>query len=210
MIYLIGGSPRCGKSIISKRLAKKLDCPTFACDYLRPIVIAYTPKEELNQKFPFIKMYDDIGHSNDVFFENNSAEEMLAADLVEAKTLWLGIREFVKQKAVLDRDVVIEGVQLLPELVAKLQGEKYFKNIRVAYLIKEDEQQILEGFTRNTQNDWLIKDSNTEKTLPLAARMVQVYSNYFKNEAEKYGFEVFNTEDDFNLALDGAIDYLIK
>jgi 2-phosphoglycerate kinase len=208
MIYLIGGSPRCGKSILSRKLAKKLDTNIFACDYLRPIIIAYTPKEELDEKFPFIKMYDDIGHSNDAFFESNTAEEMLEADLIEAKTLWIGIKEFIKQKAILDRDIVVEGVQLLPELINSLRGEEYFKNIKVIYLIKENEELILEGFTKNTQNDWLIKDTNTEKTLPYAAKMVRVYSDYFKKEADRYGFKVLNTDDDFENRIKEASDYL--
>lgn len=210
MIYLIGGSPRCGKSILAKKLAKKLETNIFACDYLRPIVIAYTPKEELDKKFPFIRMYDDIGHDNDKFFENNTAEEILTADIVEAKTLWIGVKEFIKQKAMLDRDIVIEGVQLLPELVDELKKEKYFKNIKIIYLIKEKEKLILDGFTKNTQNDWLITDINGEKTLPYAARMVCAYGEYFKREAEKYGFEILNTEDDFENKIEEAVDYLSK
>jgi 2-phosphoglycerate kinase len=209
MIYLIGGSPRCGKSILSRQLARKLDTNIFACDYLRPIVIAYTPEEELDKKFPFIKMYDDIGHSNDVFFERNTTGEILKADLTEAKTLWAGIKEFIKQKAVLDRDIVIEGVQLLPELIDSLRTEEYFKNIKIIYLIKENEELILDGFMKNTQNDWLVRDTNTEKTLPYAAKMVRAYSDYFKKEADRYGFEILNTENDFENKIEEAVDYLM-
>jgi len=210
MIYLIGGSPRCGKSILSKKLAKKIDAQFFGCDYLRSIVMAYISKEELNSKFPFVKMYDDIGHNNKVFFENNTAEQILNADLVEARTLWRGIREFVNQKAMLNRDIVIEGVQLLPELVNELRKEKYFRNIKVVYLIKEGENDILAGFAKNIQNDWLMSDTVDEKTLHCAIKMVQVYSLYFKKEAKKYGFSVFNTEGDFEPKLNEVVECLVK
>ncbi|EKE24968.1 MAG: hypothetical protein ACD_5C00342G0006 [uncultured bacterium] len=210
MIYLIGGAPRCGKSILAKKLAKKLDVQFFQCDYLRPIIIAYTPKNEMDQKFPLVKMYDENGCDNNKLFKNFSPEELLQADIIEARTLWLGIKEFIKQKAVLGRDVIVEGVQLLPELVDEIKKEKYVKDLKAVYLIKENEQKILEGFKKNTQNDWLIQDSNSEETLLLAARMVCNDSEYFKKEAAKYGFEVFNSDEEFENVLDTALDFLIN
>lgn len=211
MIYLIGGSPRCGKTILSKKLAQKLGVQWFACDALRPVVMAYTPKEEYAEKFPVVKMYDDNECDNDVFFEENSAEEILNADIIEAKTLWRGIKEFIGHKAVVEKDIIIEGVQLLPELIDELRKEKYFKDTRIVYLTKEDEQKILDGFAKNTSGfDWLTQNIKDNETLPRAARMVKVYSEYFNKEAKKYGFEVFNTDYDFEKNLEKAITCLVQ
>lgn len=209
MIYLIGGAPRCGKTTLSKKLAQKLGLRWFASDSLRPIALAYTPKEEHPKKFPFVGMYDDIGHDNDVFFGKNSAEEILNADIVESIAIWPGLKEFIKHESIVGEGIVIEGSHLLPELVNELRGEKFFNDLRIAYLIKEDEQKILDGFSKNNSGfDWLVRNTKDEETLPRAARMVSVYGEFFKKEAEKYGFEVFNTETEFEEMLEKAIDYL--
>ena len=44
MIYLIGGAPRSGKTILSKRIAQKNGIPWISTDTIRSIVLACTPK----------------------------------------------------------------------------------------------------------------------------------------------------------------------
>jgi adenylate kinase family enzyme len=56
MIYLIGGSPSSGKSILSKQLSKKLNIPYLSTDNIRPIVLAYLKGEERAKKFPLISV----------------------------------------------------------------------------------------------------------------------------------------------------------
>ena len=52
MIYLIGGSPRCGKTTVAKKLAMKSHIPWFPADYLASAVSQYISEGERADKFP--------------------------------------------------------------------------------------------------------------------------------------------------------------
>ena len=49
MIYLIGGSPRSGKTTLSKKLAKELDIPYISTDYLRLVAMEYFKGEDKSE-----------------------------------------------------------------------------------------------------------------------------------------------------------------
>lgn len=208
MIYLIGGSPRSGKTMLAKMLAEKTGLQHISIDDLRPVVLEYISKEQLEKKMPCEFMYEN---DNDAFFEKYSAQEMIDADLVDAMTMWKGVKAFIAHRAIVDKNIVIEGVQLLPKFIDDLRNEPYFKDIKIVYLFKEDEEKILDGFTKNENGfDWLLQGNKNKETLPKAAKMIKLYGEYFKREAEKYGFAVFNAENDFDLALNNAVNYLEK
>ena len=83
MIYLIGGAPRGGKSILSRKLSKTLNVPYISTDNLRLAVLPYFKGKDKDKNFPFIKMFDSA--AIDKFFLKYSGQEQLKADLAEAK-----------------------------------------------------------------------------------------------------------------------------
>lgn len=206
MIYLIGGSPRGGKSILSRKLSKKLNVPYVSTDNLRLVIIPYFKGKEKAKGFPFIKMFDTS--STDDFFRKYSGKQQLSADLKEASSIWPGTKSLINHLLECKMDYIIEGVQLLPNLVKEFKNNK---NIKIVFLTKTDEKKICEGLLKNKNNsDWLLDNIKKEKTVSLAAKAFLEYGKYIQKEAEKYGFEVFNTEDDFVGKLQKAADYLIK
>ncbi len=81
MIYLIGGSPRSGKSILAKRLARKINCPWISIDDLRFFASPYVKKDKL----PFDRMYPN---DTDLFFSKFRPQKIIRAEIVESHTLW--------------------------------------------------------------------------------------------------------------------------
>ena len=126
MIYLIGGSPRGGKSQLSRMLSKKLNIPYISTDNIRPLISPYFTKEQQQKILPFEEMFniDKI----DQYFEKYSGKEILKADIVEAKTLWLGIDHLIKYLLICKMDYILEGVVLLPKLT---QNFKDCPNIKI-------------------------------------------------------------------------------
>ncbi|MEI7741468.1 MAG: hypothetical protein WCJ29_03095 [bacterium] len=197
MIYLIGGAPRSGKTILSKRIAAQKNISWISTDSIRAMVLAGTKKSLISKKFPYQK----------VSLEKNPAPELLRAEITESKTLWPNVEALIKQFIDCNEDYIVEGVHLMPRLVSKLKSTKYWKQIKIIYLVKDDLEKIQTGFALNTSaHDWLsgvVKDSDIAKR---AARMVQIKSRYIAREARKCRFKVIVTDDDFNLKIKAAVD----
>src|SRR5680860_870458 len=191
MIYFIGGSPRSGKSILSRKLSKKLNIPYISTDNIRPIVVPYFKKNS-SEYFPFMKMFD--GKNVDKFFEDNNGKQMFKADTKESKTIWPGVKSLIDYLLECKMDYIIEGVHLLPALVKTYITNP---NIKIIFLTKTDERKIQKGLLSNkNNNDWIVDNLKKEENIKKAAKTLCEYGKYFEKEAEKHGFETINTEND--------------
>jgi 2-phosphoglycerate kinase len=208
MIYLIGGSPRCGKTILAKKISLKKKISLVSTDAFRPMVLEMTPKSEIKKKFPQTDMPTP---KNKFRFDIYSSKEMLKAQAVEAKTMWPPTKAFIRSLIYREQDFVIEGVHLFPSLVNELKKTAHWKHIRVVYLIKTDIEKIIAGFSRNKDSfDWMypsIKDNGDRLTK--AAEMVREKSLYIEKGCKKHRFKAFNTEAGFNKKIREALNYLI-
>jgi 2-phosphoglycerate kinase len=194
MLYLVGGSPRCGKTTFSKMLAKKKRIPWFSTDLVATIVFPYIPKKEKAKKLPELNVCVA------------SPKLLLQAEIQNAKTLWPGVQRLLFALSMNRHDAVIEGVHLFPDFIHELETMKEWefirKDIRSVFLIKKDEQKIIEGFKKSDKSsDWLLQCIKTEADMHNAAKMVQIKSIYLEKQANKYGYRVVNTENDFQKTL---------
>jgi len=202
MIYLIGGSPRGGKSILSRKLSKKLNVPYISTDTLRLVVLPYFKDRDKN--FPFIKMYDST--TIDKFFQKYSGQEQLRADLKEARSTWLGIKSLIDYLLICKMDYIIEGIHLLPSFVKQYRGNK---DVKIVFLTKLDEEKIYQGLFKNKHNsDWLMDNAKSKETIRIAAKAMSEYGRFFLKETGKYDFRCFNTEDEFLKKINTAGGYL--
>ena len=204
MIYLIGGSPRGGKSILAKKLSRILNVPYISTDDLRCVVLPYFKGNDRGKNFPFIKMFDSVGI--DKFFKSYTGKEILNADLKESKSIWPGIESLIDHLLSCKMDCIIEGIHLLPNLIKKYKKNK---NVKFAFVNKLDIKKIYQGLLKNN-NDWLVSNTKNKGTLSLAAKSLNVYGKFFLRETDKYGFKCFNTEDNFQEIIQNAFEYLQK
>ena len=176
MIYLIGGSPRGGKSILSRKLSKELNIPYVSTDNLRLVVLPYFKGGAKDKNFPHIKMFDLA--AIDKFFQLYSGREMLNADIREAKSIWPGTKSLIDHLLVCKMDYIIEGFHLLPGFVKCYQGNK---NVKIAFLAKLDKEKIYQGLMQNkNNNDWITSNVKNKKVISMAAESLCDYGKFFR------------------------------
>ncbi|MFA6322885.1 MAG: hypothetical protein WCX71_05480 [Candidatus Buchananbacteria bacterium] len=209
MIYLIGGAPRCGKTILSKSIARQKKLSWLSTDAIRPIILNYLSKSQIKIKFPQTTMTTP---ENKFRFDIYSADAMLKAQLIEAETMWPGIKSLITSLIYREQDYVIEGVHLLPKHLKELTKSELKKNVKIVYLVKKNLTKIIRDFPKNKKEyDWMLPSiMGDAPRLKKAARMVQVKSEYFYREAKKYHLKVINTDDNFEKKLRQASDYLLE
>ncbi len=197
MIYLIGGAPRCGKTTLSLRLARRLGISWVSADSLECIVYAHTRTSKRDKLFPKIALRRKTGGTNEEMYGRHSTREVANTFIVQARSSAKAIRAFVEETFSYGHDVVLEGHQLYPKLVAELL-KKYPKEVRAIFLIKKDEQALVDGFTKNAaKRDWVVQRTHDPATYPLIAKVLAYYSRYLEKEAQKYGLAVHTTDKDF-------------
>ena len=133
-------------------------------------------------------------------------EEMLKADIKEAKSIWPGTISLIDHLLACKMDYIIEGVHLLPNFVKEYKDNK---NVKIVFLTKIDEKKIYQGLLRNKNNgDWIRDNTKDNKVVTMAAKSLYVYGKFFLKETGKYGLKCFKTEDNFLDKIQKASDYL--
>ena len=210
MIYLIGGSPRCGKTILAKKISREKRIPFISTDAIRQIILHSTPRSEIKKKFPQELLSK---HKGKFFrFEVYPPIQLLKAQIKEAETMWPGVKAFIEQSIMHKQDFIIEGMHLLPKLVKRLRGAEIWKDVRIVYLVKENLDLIVDGFSQNpNKHDWMYPSiKNDRARLLSAAKMVQAKGEYLSKEAKKHTFKVINTEVNFEKKLEETQKFLFK
>ncbi|MFH0891937.1 MAG: hypothetical protein V1867_04105 [Candidatus Falkowbacteria bacterium] len=204
MIYLIGGSPRGGKSILARELSRALNIPYISTDNLRLVVLPYFKGRDKDKSFPFIKIFESA--AIDKFFLRYTGQEMLKADIKEARSIWPGVKSLIDHLLVCKMDYIIEGVHLLPGFVNQYKNNR---NVRIAFLAKLNEEKIYQGLLKYKHHgDWITDNTENKKVVSAAAKSLFDYGRFFMKETEKYGLRCFNTEDDFHNKIKKACDHL--
>jgi len=96
MIYLIGGSPRVGKTSLAEALAKKTSFPYFTLDHVTSVISPYIPEQEYMTRLPLRMARQETNFSNDVFYARYSTEQIVNFYLCQAETYWAGIGSFIE------------------------------------------------------------------------------------------------------------------
>lgn len=195
MLYLIGGSPRCGKTTFSKMLAYEKRISSFSTDLAATVIHPYLSQEDGDAFFGVGNILTD------------SPRKLLEDEIKNAKILWPGVKRLIVALLKWKHEGVLEGVHLLPEFLHELESlpewETVKDQVQIVYVIKKDEEKITEGLKRTEKaKDWLLQSLRSDADLPKAARMIREKSLFLEAEAQKYGYRVVNTEDAFNETLE--------
>ncbi|MDO8260255.1 MAG: hypothetical protein Q7T50_02005, partial [Candidatus Magasanikbacteria bacterium] len=181
MLYLIGGSPRGGKTILSKKLSKKIEVPYISTDYLKLILRPYFKEKEREEMFPFDKIWKKLNLNE--YFLNYTGKQMLTIDIKEGKTLWTGMKYLISHLSKRKIDYIIEGVHLLPNLIKDFKDNP---NVKIIFLTKTDEEKIYSGLFKNkSERDWILEKVKDRDILKLVAKSLSFQGSYFEKETKK-------------------------
>lgn len=212
MIYLIGGPPRTGKTVLTKKLSKKTKISWLSCDTLDAITQEYTPTNKWREKFPysFLRRKSKM-RNNDEFYSTHSPAQIMSVLKKQAKSVHKAIDAAVACEIADGNDYIIEGYHIMPSFAQKMIKKYGKQNVRAVFLTKFDANKFAKDVHKSTTpNDWLTVLTKKQETFVKVGKMVSLYSRYFEKEAEKFGLRVFNTDTCFNEQINSAIEYLIN
>ena len=206
MIYLIGGPPKCGKTTLAKKLSKAKGIPWVSTDTLQNVFLPYLSKKDAAKLFPTSRQR---GKSNDEKYNKFTSKEIISAYRKQAKTCFKAIDMFAVSEITDGNDYIIEGYHIEPEVAMNLQN-KYKGKIKSIFLGKTDEEKFIANIRKSsTPNDWIIARTKNQDTYKKIAKMICGYSKIFEKEAIKSKRRFLNMDDNFEMQIKSAINYLV-
>ena len=205
MIYLLGGPPRVGKSIISKVITAKHGINVVSTDSLGAVLESVLNPEVEPGLFVFNRFNEMTSVDRMNLMVENTAE-LVGYVIEEGCAVWKAVNPFILRESEEGRDVVLEGVAILPELVSQLENVDY-RAVFVGNQGNEHKENIKKSAKQN-EHDWM-RCSSDEYIDAFATFVVQM-SSYIEKEAHKYGFEYIEMDKrPFNDAVSEVVDSLL-
>lgn len=191
MIYLIGGAPRVGKSIVARLLMKKTGAPWISTDALRAAFASQMGEPYRKEAFPFEEEID-----NKKLFEK-PMEEVVAMQWKESLSMEKGLEAFVRHHADTKNAIVIEGVHLSVSLVRRLVKDLGSDVIHSLHIVNVNAEDVYSGMQANTSHDdWA--SSMEEGVKKDIARFSAMISEKISIEAQEHGLPIFQRTNNFH------------
>jgi hypothetical protein len=166
MIYLVGGAPRCGKSLLAREVNRRHGVPTVSTDLLRGVLMMVVP--ELH-------------------------EAMRGSDpLREADVFYPHLRQAVACSRIQLSDQLIEGVGFFPRHVAMLPSELGELELRCCFLGHTDPrpEELFAGETEHR-----IHETLDDRRRAAIARRVRIWSRAIAEDCSEHGLPFVDLAD---------------
>jgi 2-phosphoglycerate kinase len=184
MIFLIGGPPRVGKSIISSEIRQKHAVSVVSTDTLGAVLENVLSPESAPDLFVFNKFHE-MPMAEQVKLILQDPSELIDYVRKESHVVWRAIEALIRREIDEGRDALIEGVAVLPELMNQIEDIPH----RVVFIGNQgdDHKENIKKFTQENEHDWM--RSVSDAYIDAFAVFVKRMSIYIEQEAKKYGFE---------------------
>jgi 2-phosphoglycerate kinase len=184
MIFLLGGPPKVGKSIISNEIRQKHAVSVVSTDTLGAVLEKVLSPESAPDLFVFSK-FNKMSMAERVRLITKNPAELIDYVRKESHVIWKAVDAFIRRENDEGRDALIEGVAVLPELVSRLENIPH----RVVFIGNQGEnhKENIKKFAEVNERDWMRDVS--DQYISAFAMFVKRMSAYIEQEAKKYGFE---------------------
>jgi len=206
--YFIGGPPRIGKTTLAYTLAEEIKGHVVMTDAIRNS--AKKVCENKSGPLFMINHYNEL--REEVWLERfaHHPEIVIADQIAESKAIWRSVESFCNMFCEDNANHIVEGVAIMPELVASMK-HKPEHIIFVGNTSDLHVETMLEYGRKFPERCWMAYLGYSEERIRALGNYVKTLSQYYKTEAEKYGFQYFELSDsDFDGSLTTAIDFLAK
>jgi 2-phosphoglycerate kinase len=184
MIFLLGGPPRVGKSIISNEIRRKHAVSVVSTDTLSAVLENVMSPESAPDLFVFCR-FNKMPMAERVKLITKDPTELIDNVRKESHVVWKAVEAFIRRENGEGREALIEGVAVLPELVSRLENIPH----RVVFIGNQGEnhKENIKKFAEENKHDWMRDVS--DQYISAFATFVKQMSAYIEQEAKKYGFE---------------------
>jgi 2-phosphoglycerate kinase len=184
MIFLLGGPPRVGKSIISSEIRQKHAVSVVSTDTLGAVLENVLSPETVPDLFVFDK-FNKMPMAKRVKLITKEPAELVDYVRKESHVVWKAVDVFIRRENDEGRDALIEGVAVLPKLVSQLDDIPH----RAVFIGNQGEnhEENIKKFAEENEHDWMRDVS--DQYIGAFAIFVKRMSAYIEQEARKYGFE---------------------
>lgn len=206
--YFIGGAPRVGKSLLSLALAKNISGHIVSTDS----IVSAAKKACTDKTSDLFILNTTEPVSDHEWMRAHRDEPQLTIDHQNRQSIaaWPSITAFCNSFVEDDLNHVVEGVHLLPSLIAKLEHRPdhvFF----VGNTNPEHATNMLHHAQTYPEKDWMAAVGYSEEKIRAMAVFVVAMSRYFKSEAERLGFEYYELGDrPFDESIVWVLDRVLK
>lgn len=184
MIFLLGGPPRVGKSVIAGEIRRKYAVSVISTDSLGAVLENVLSPDAAPDLFIFDR-FNKIPVGERVKLIRKNPAELIEYAAKESHIVWSAVEAFIRRENDEGRDVLIEGVAVLPELVRRLEGIPHravFVGNQGAHL-----KEHIRKHAEEHEHDWMRKMG--DPYIGAFALFVRQMSVYIEQEAKRHGFE---------------------
>lgn len=202
MLYLIGGPPRLGKSIIARNLARVLRIPWLSTDFLEIASAKILSPAERKWIFPYTDM-----RLRDPYWRI-PAEKAVRLQLAQARRTWKIHRAFIVRLLKGREDFILEGTTLLPELIARLRlNPRARGNLRPLLFLDRDLNHIQKGVQKSIRaDDWLRGAS--EPVYDRVSQFIWQLNERLEQDALRHHMPILKRTDFFSKDIHRAVTFL--
>lgn len=182
MNYIVGGTPRSGKSVLKRLLLERYRIPGFCTDYLRDALVHKVPEFGIKHGM---------------------------SDAEKSELLWPYFRGILDQRQkYYEDDLLIEGTNFLPKYLKEFATNNKFRILFLGYSEVEPERKFKDIRTFPGKHDEWTKEISDHNLKKMVAEFIEI-SKYFKSECALYGIKYFDTSKNFNSVIEQAAEYLV-
>ncbi len=187
-VILIGGAPTTGKSTIAPLVAKHFGLPWISTDQFRQVAFAYAKKAD------YPELYNSDGFTAEEFLTKFTPEEIIEREMKQGEAVWHGIDHLIKHDYNWKTGFVIEGVAILPHLVAAS-----FKNdtFLQAVFVTDTNRDMIRNVVYN-RGLWDEAHKYPDTVKEKEVEWVLLFNQKIKEDAIKYGFPVVEVQKNEN------------
>jgi 2-phosphoglycerate kinase len=184
MIFLLGGPPRVGKSIISSEIRQKRAVSVVSTDTLGAVLENVLSPEAAPDLYMFGKFHE-MPMAERVKLITKDPAELIDYVKKESYVVWKAVEAFIRRENDEGRDILIEGVAILPELMSQIEDIPH----RVVFIGNQGEhlKENIKKSAEENEYDWMRDVS--DQYIGAFAKFVNRMSSYIEQETKKYGFK---------------------
>lgn len=201
--YLIGGTPRTGKTTLTLRFIERKPVLGASTDAIRYTLRRVVKPEDEPDLFHLGKFTSNEPERWAELL--NDPQSVIDIQNKESTIVWRSVVNFIKSNLEDGFDVVVEGVAILPALLKDVDFEY------VAVFLGNQSNQHVETIinsARQNPNDWMYGLEN--ETIRAFAVFNQTFSRYIEDQANQYGMKYIEMRDSsFSEDIDRALGALL-